>query len=426
MKNTLKTILGISLCAVLILIYSCSNTTTPVTPPTTITVNGKVLDAYGYQINAATVVIGAQHTTTAGDGSFTINNVTAPYDAYALSTNGVFGIKGLTIANPYLQGGILVTPPPPSSLSVTIPIVPVGSRATIMFQDTITGKVGGFGQIPQGQTTALVNMGGTMGQPLAGKVYVIEYTISGNPGVVGTYTGYAEQTASFNYGTGTPITFISLSGGLGMSTVSGTVNSSGGTGLIAQLYISFGSKNNITHRGGFIQNIPITGNSGSFTFNVPTGTTTSANLNVVAITPNPPNSSVAQRMKTLTAGSSGAVISIDTLPTLITPSNSASNVDTTTMFTYTNGGGNGLHIIRFTPTGLSGNFFQIVTKGTSLTIPNFSAYGYTLGTTASYTWLDNSKIMDINTTDDYSSQSFELNPAIVATTQSATFTFTSR
>jgi len=49
-----------------------------------------------------------------------------------------------------------------------------------------------------------------------------------------------------------------------------------------------------------------------------------------------------------------------------------------------------------------------------------------LGTTATYSWLDNSKIMDINTTDDYSSQLFDLNPSIVATAQSTTFNFTSR
>ncbi len=426
-KKYLITFSFLTLCSALILIYSCSNnTTTPVTP-TTITVAGKVLDAYGYQISAATVVIGTQSTQTAGDGSFSISNVSTPYDAYVLNPNaGVFGVKGLTIANPFLPGNIQISPPPQSSLLVTIPAVPTGSRATVIFQDTLTGKVSGFAQIQQLGTNALVNMGGTSGQPLAGKVYVIEYTVSGNPSVVGIYTGYAEQTVSFNYGTPTTVTFTSLNGGLGQSTVSGTVNSSGGTNLQAVLWINFGTKNNITHKGGFIQSITSNTSSLSFSFNVPTGTLTTPVLNVVAITPNPPNSSVAQRMKTVSSGSSGTIINIDTIPSLLTPANNATNVDTTTMFTFTNGGGNGLHQIRLTPTGPNGKFFQIVTKGTSLTIPNFSSFGYTLGTTATYSWLDNSKIMDINTTDDYSSQLFDLNPSIVATAQSTTFNFTSR
>jgi hypothetical protein len=423
MKNIMKTILSFTFCVILIFIYGCSNTTTNPTTPTTITVSGKVLDAYGFALTpAATVLIGTQTTATAGDGSFTINNVSTPYDAYVLSTTGVYGVKGLTLANPYLPGSIIANPPPVSTLNVTIPIVPPGSRATVIFQDTITGKVGGFAQILAGQSSAFVNMPGTNGGLVAGKVYAIQYTVSGNPNVVGTYTGYAEQTISFTFGSPTTVTFASLSSGLGQSTVSGTVNSSGGTSFFAQLFINFGTRNNISHRGGFIQNIAITGNTGAFSFNVPTGTTSSAQLNVVAVTQQP---TVAQRMATLSAGTSGAVITIDAVPSLLTPANNAPNVDTTTAFTYTDGGGNGLHYIRLTPTGPSGKYFQIITKGTSVTIPNLSAYGYTLGSGAPYSWSD-LKTRDVNSTNDFSSQFFELNPAVLSTTLSTSFTFTSR
>jgi len=406
----------------MIFIYGCnsSSTNNPVTP-TTITVSGHVLDYYGTPISpAVTVYISGKTASTAGDGSFTISGVSTPYDAYVMNPNvGVFVIKGLTIANPYLQGSLSVSSI--NAITVTVPVVPIGTKATVIFQDTVTGKVSGFGQILAGQTVGTIAMGGTNGQTVAGKVFVIEYAISG--GVVSSYNGYAEQPLTFTFGGAANVTFTSLTGGLGQTTVSGTVNSSGGTSLVAQLYLNFSSKNNIVHRGGFIQSIAITGNTGTFSFNVPTGTTSAAQINVVAFSQLP---TVTQRMKTLTAGTTGAVISIDTITSLLTPGNNATGVDTTTQFTFTTGGGNGIHHIKVTPAGPSGYLFVFITKGTSFTIPNLAAYGYSLGTTAQFTWSDDAKTMDVNSTDDICTQFGDLNPSIMATTQSASLNFTSK
>jgi hypothetical protein len=420
MKKLKRNALVVLTCSLLVVVYGCSNGGNPIITPTTTTVSGHVLDTYGNPLSSpATVYIGGQTTTTAGDGSFTINNVTKPYDVYVMSSTGVFGVKGLTINNPYLPGAINVSPT--MAISVTIPMVPSGSKATIMFQDTVTGKISGYGEILAGQTIGSISMGGTNGQQVAGNVYVLEYILSG--GVVSSYSGYAEQPLTFTFGGAASVTFNSLLGGLGSLTVSGTVNGSGGANLKAQLYINFGSRNNIVHRGGLIQNIDISGNTGTFNFIVPTLTSPTPLLNVLAVTVGPP---IAQRMKTLIAPSSGTVISIDSIPSLITPANNASNVDTTTLFSYTNGGGNGIHFIRLTPTS-SGCLFQIITKGTSFTVPNLSAYGsYTLGSMALYSWADNGKIMDINSTDDFCTQFFDVNPSILGITQSTTFNFTSR
>ncbi|MGA2669662.1 MAG: hypothetical protein ABSF32_12240, partial [Ignavibacteria bacterium] len=313
MKNLKRNVLVVLICSLLVFVYGCGNNGgNPIITPTT-TISGHVLDTYGYPlISPATVYIGGQTTTTAVDGSFTINNVTKPYDVYVMSSTGVFGVKGLTITNPYLPGSINASPI--LAISVTIPMVPSGSKATIMFQDTVSGKISGYGEILAGQTIGSISMGGTNGQQVAGNVYVLEYLI--NAGVVTFYSGYAEKPITFTFGGAASVTFENLSGGLGSSTVSGTVNGSGGLNLKAQLYINFGSRNNIVHRGGLIQNIDISGNTGTFNFNVPTLTSPTPLLNVVAITVGPP---VAQRMKTLIAGSSGAVINIDAIPTLTTP-----------------------------------------------------------------------------------------------------------
>jgi len=419
MKKLNRNVLAVVICSLSVFVFGC-NSSNPVVTPTTTTISGHVLDTYGNPlISPATVYIQGKTTTTAGDGSFSIANVTKPYDVYVMSSTGVFGVKGLTIANPYLPGSINASPI--LAISVIIPMVPSGSKATIIFQDTVSGKISGFGEILAGQTTGSISLGGTNGQQVSGKVYVLQYILSG--GVISSYSGYNVQPLTFNFGGAASVSFPNLLGGLGSSTVSGTVNGSGGLNLKAQLYVNFGNKNNIVHRGGLIQNIDIAGNTGSFTFTVPTGTSITPQLNVVAITLGPP---VAQRMKTLIAGSSGAVISIDDIPSLLTPANNAVNVDTTTTFSYTNGGGNGIHFIRLTPTGSSGNLFQIITKETSFTIPNLSAYGYSLGSNAGYSWDDNGKIMDINSTDDFTNQFFDVNPSVMGITQSAAFNFTSR
>ncbi len=420
MKKLISKVVCFGAFSLLVLIFGCSNTTNNPVTPTTITVSGKALDAYGNPVNSATVLIGTQTTTTGGDGSFTINNVTKPYDIYVMSsTAGVFGVKGLTITNPYIPCGVIGNTS--AALNVVIPTVPNGSRATVIFQDTLTGKISGFAQIPASNFNAVIYLGGISGQLVAGKVYVIECNLSS--GIVTGYTGYAEQSASFTIGQLPTITFASLNGGLGNSTVSGTVNSSVGTGLAATLFINFGSKNNVVHRGGFIQRILISGSSGAFTFNVPTGTTTAAQLNVIASDTLP---SFAQRMKTLSAGTSGAFISVDSVAVLQNPINSAINVDTTTPFTCSNGGGTGIHVFKITPNP-NGKYFEIITTGTSITIPNLANYGggYILGSGNGYSWVV-SKTMDINSVDDYSSQFFDLNPSVVATSVSTQNTFTAK
>jgi hypothetical protein len=423
--NKIKSyILIFAVCGILISVYGCGGTTTPVTPPTTITVSGKVLDTYGNPITVtSTVVIGTQSKPTAGDGSFTINNVTTPYDVWVLNpATGVFGVKGLTIANPYIPGAI--SPGNTQSLLVTIPLVPAGSKATVIFQDTVTGKVSGFGQVLANSQTTSLSIGGVAGQTVAGKLYLIEYNISG--GVVSSYSGYAEQQAAFTIGSGQPFTFNTIGGGLGQATISGTVNSSGGTNLEAQLYLNFGSKNNIVHRGGFIQSIVMSGSSGSYSFVVPTGGTTSTtNLNVVAITPNPPNSWVGQRMLTVQAGTTGSVINIDSPASILTPGNGATGVDTTTLFSYSGGSGNAIHFVRITPTGSNGKTYQVLTNGTSFNFPNLATYGYNFASGQPFSYMVSNNL-DITNVNDYCAQLFDLNPAILGTVQSTTFNFTAR
>ena len=233
--------------------------------------------------------------------------------------------------------------------------------------------------------------------------------------------------AAFTIGASPTFTFATIGGGLGMSNVSGTVNSSGSTNLKAQLYINFGSKNNSSHRGGFIEQVAFTAITGTYNFNVPTGTSSTANLNIVAITPDTilTYPQIKQRMLTVPAGTTGSVINIDSAASILTPGNGATGVDTTNLFSYYGGSGNGVHIIRITPTGTSGKTYQVFTKGTSLNFPNLSTYGYNFTSGAQFTYMV-SNTLDISSTNDYCAQLFDLNPAILGTNQSATFTFTAR
>ena len=227
----------------------------------------------------------------------------------------------------------------------------------------------------------------------------------------------------FTIGAAPTFTFTSINGGLGIDSVSGTVNSPLSARLRAQLYINFGGKNNIVHRGGFIEQDTLSnGTSITYNFKVPVGTTTSPILNVVAITPDTLN--VKQRMLTVQHGTTGSTINLDAPSNILTPGNGASNVDTTTTFSYTTGSSSAIHFVRVT-SQVTGKTYQILTTGTSFTFPNLASYGYNFESGHVYNYLvsNNMDITDINA---YCNLLYDLNPAILGTTQSGQFTFQAR
>jgi hypothetical protein len=91
--------------AALIVVAGCANQTTWIAPPVAVTpgpVNGLVLDGGNRPLPDQTVAIGAEKTTTDGEGRFAFANVPVHYDLAVASPNGALATvyQGLTRRDP--------------------------------------------------------------------------------------------------------------------------------------------------------------------------------------------------------------------------------------------------------------------------------------------------------------------------------------
>jgi len=417
MKSIVIKFVNFSFVVLAILIYSCGSD--PVTTPpvsTKITVNGKFQDQLGTPYTSKTVIIGSQTATTDNNGTFTINNVTVPYDIYFLATSSsVQVLKGLTITNPQMPA----TPGETLSqtMTVQIPVVPIGSRASVLFIDTSSNpNVNGVAFIDEGTNNNTVELGGPDGKVLNGIVYVLQYTRNA-AGVITGYTKFGQQGVTITLGTNPTVNFtpLQLSTVPGTANVSGIVNAPAGyTGVSSYLKLNFGAKNNISHDGTTLQVI----SNSAFNFVVPTGLPSSAILNIVARS----NTPIARKLLSVSPGTSNALINLDQASVLSTPPNGAVNIDTNSLFTYTQGGGTGINIVAMGSGAIS---FVIYTNENTVKIPNLAIYGYPIGQNVQYNWVVK-RSNEFNSINDFCSTFYELNPIYKSLAISAGSQFTTK
>jgi hypothetical protein len=371
-------------------------------------VSGKIVDEVGNGLVNVTVVIGGQNTTTAADGSFTIRNVTTPYDLKAVSAQGV-GIvyKSVSTRNPQVLGiGIPVTPNQ-AQLTVGIPRSTISNNqiAAVMFTDAqrvqASGKI--FGWSNDTTTTFTVIWKGA--STVSGKIIVLIYTMDGT-GHISSYNLYGEKVFTLNNGANSTVGFNvnELPIPPGQSTVSGSVTppSLNYINTKATLSISFVSTNNWlgTNVSATLLDFKP---APAYVFNVPTGLSTTNRLIVTgsAFSPGADTNFIYQRTDKSVVAAPGSTnnIALESVPDLITPANNAVDIDTNTIFTYTSGSGSGLYMIYFYTPTLTKQFY-VFTTALSTTIPNLLIYGQGIGSNLTYNWFV-TKILGITTTDDF-------------------------
>jgi len=416
MKNLITKSANISIIALVIFIYGCGSD--PVTAPVAakITVNGKFQDPFGTPYALKTVIIGSQTTTTDNNGVFTINNVTTPYDVFLLTyaTTAVV-LKGLTVSKPQIGGfigGALS-----SSMTVQIPTVVPGSKATVLFADTSSNSnVNGTGTIYEGSSNVNFNLGGPNGNIISGIVYVLQYTQNA-AGVITGYTKFGQQGVTITLGTNPTITFTppQLTTDPGESNVSGAVNAPVGyAGVSADLRLNFGAKNNIQNDGMNLQII----NNSAFSFVVPSGLPSTLKLSIEARSTNPSS----HKILSVTPGTSNAVINLEQSPVLTSPPNGAVDIDTNSLFTYNQGSGTGINIVVMYNFGSS---FTIYTKDNSVKIPNLAAYGDPIGAMVQYDWFV-ARVNEFNSMDAFCSSFYKTNPMFNSSVISGMSGFTTK
>src|SRR5262245_66021507 len=88
--------------AVVLLIAALASACGDSSSPATVTVNGRVLDAFGIPIPDAVVLINGKKSLVA-DGAFSAAGVTTPYDATLIRSHLAVSYQGLTRSDPTLQ-----------------------------------------------------------------------------------------------------------------------------------------------------------------------------------------------------------------------------------------------------------------------------------------------------------------------------------
>jgi hypothetical protein len=88
----------------------------------------------------------------------------------------------------------------------------------------------------------------------------------------------------------------------------------------------------------------------------------------------------------ITANSTGVTVPLNASARLAIPLNNATNVDTLTQFTWSQGAGDGVNLVRIFPTSGSNPSYYIFTTGTGEKIPNFSAQALGLPANTPYAW----------------------------------------
>jgi hypothetical protein len=379
-------LLQVGLCCLLLIMSSCKKDNNPATnTPTTITVAGVVKDAAGEPINGVAVIIVGKGTVTSGaDGSFSIPNVTTPYDIIMVLSTQKTAImyKGLTINNPTLVYtssalGTLKS----ATISGTVPAA--ATKRTLVFFVSGTSTFSTTANPTTGAYT--INAGWyTSPTTFTGKVYVLRWT----PATTGFPTDYDAfgskdltisnaGTFTVNFATGelTDPSEQTISGAVSRAATTYSLNS-------RSLYVNFG--NSILFLSNELGTPPFADN-----FNITVPSIAGATYGIYAVATQP--ATVGSRTSAfyranIAPGTSGLALTLAAAPQLTAPVNNGTNVDTTTSFLFSPGGATGIHQVFITGVATNPRFI-IYTAASSFTIPNLVSVGLGLPANANYSWL---------------------------------------
>lgn len=414
LNSYFKTVIGVVV-IISAFLTGCTSDNT-VTPPGSSTVTGKIVDFRGAGIGGATVWIDSNIATSNFDGTFSINNIEAPYNVkvvlddppnslgYLFEDVSTFS-PVLTVdksGNPF-QGTFNITLPPMlANQTARVSVV-----TDNVFENAIT--------VPFPSTNTILGVEWISANEVNAKIYVLVYTMAG--GEIVSYEKYGEKDTTITAGSTINYTFSNSELSLDPveAQISGNIVMPGGyTTPNATLYLSF-SQGSI--------GIPSLGNSvlsNTFNFVVPTGLTTSPRLGVRASASTSEGHFTSNNFNLL-AGSTNNTLNLNAAPNLGSPLENATGVNLNTDFSYSGGSGTGMYKVRLSTTG---KVLYVITNNTTFRIPDFSPFGlnYTAGQT--YQWYLY-KYYSIGSVNDYVSTSEITNSAFTGGSLSNGRTFTS-
>ena len=380
--------------------------------------NGFVKDINGAAINAAAVIVSGKAPVISGsNGSFSVTDVTTPYDiTLVMSTQKIAVVyKGLTRPDPVLQFPQTTGTSRNATISGSVPISSAVTRvfftSGIKLWSTTANTGNGLYTINASwyDTTSV----------FSGELRVLRWTTSG--GLPSNYNGYGSRNLAITAG-GTFPNNNFVTGDLSdpaEQNISGSVVRPTGFTTVNQrnIDILFGNAWMI-----------IATESGSLAdaFSYAVANITGATFGVYARAST--NRFTSFFRSGLSGGATGLSVTLETAPQLSLPVNNATNVDTVITFQWAQGGGIGVNRVIISDGGGNPQFY-IYTTGTSLQIPNLAAQGLGLPSNTNYQWYVE-RYYPLSSTNDVASDSYRdltsYNSGDLGWMFSETFTFTTR
>jgi len=364
-----------SVLSALLLLTGCSGPAAPAA----VSVNGRVI-TLGAPVANASVLVDGKVTTTAADGTFTVNAVTTPYDVTVSfqSSTDVWIFQGLTRPDPTIQL-LSFTPGFQASVSGTIGTAPYQTTEVGAVFPAGTSVAFGGAVVQSGTTTfgpGTIKWGPD--DPLQTTLYALRVVLdsSGQPA---SFTGFGSLAVTLHNGdtlTGLavptqPVTTAALSGSI--SAPPGfNFNASG-------VVLRIGPA-----AGGTVVGLPIT--------LVPPGTFSNAMVPVasgisyglIASANDGSAGDFTTAWGTVTAPNASATFTLPTPSQAIAPAPNAVGVGPGTTLSATALAGS-IYLFRLAPSGSTGPTVTIVTINASTTLPDLSAINRALPAGASYT-----------------------------------------
>jgi len=381
----MKSLAVLGVCVGLVLVTGCGkneSSTGPGTTLTPITVTGKVIGANRQPVSGVPVLItGLTSVNTDANGNFTIANVGRPYTITVIDATNKQAIlyRGLTRSDPTLVF-LGSNPGTQRTASITGKIYPASNYPEAATRKTLVG----FVSPETGKTTtatpatgaySLLNAQWYGGSTTTGSLHALQYDYNTTTGLPTSYVGYGVRTGvPLLDGTPNPNGNDTMSV-VGTTSMSGTVTAPAGYTITSKtVAMTLGSTAGLTL-------LSESGGATSFTYAMPNINGATFRIGVGATKASTGSSSV---FKGGVAGNAtGVSVTVPACPELSLPINAATNVTTSTPFSWTQYTG-GVHLLIYASSGKPS--YYIVTTATSDSIPNLSAAGLGLPASTAYQW----------------------------------------
>ena len=364
------------------LLSSCSGSSSKDSGAPTITVSGRVLDHDRQPIPFVAVVVGDRAPVFTGpDGGFTVAGVATPYDATAVFSGAwVLTYVGLTRADPTLYwidfnaGGTGLCR---ASLQGEVTPYAPGEAPTVVLDSTPPTEAYRRASWPGGAADHweyTLNPYWYGPETLAGTLHALRWTLDASY-LPQAYMG-ASAAVTMNDGdyaaTAPALTLAPLPAGTVSGTIAPFANAEVSTKMVDVRYPG----------GATIRPTWDSSPSPEFSYVVPgiPGATFDVTVNAFG----PEAGRVEARALDLAPGASGVTIAMAPPPALTSPADGATGVTAATPLTWTPFA-DAVHVVTLWAEH-NAPMYEIVTTGSSVTIPDLRAHGVSLNAASAYTW----------------------------------------